>query len=383
MSTDAPIYLDYNATTPVDERVLEAMLPFLRTYHGNPSSAHAPGRTTLHAVHQARAQVAALIGAQPDEIVFTGGGSEADNLAIKGIAFSRLAARPHIVSVSAEHPAVLNTLAYLRARFGVQYDLAPVDRTGRVRPTDIAALIRPDTVLVTVMHANNEVGTVQPIPDIAAICRDHGMLLHVDAAQSVGKLPVDVNDLGADLLTIAGHKLYAPKGIGALYVRRGVILDPLVSGSGQEGGRRAGTENVAGMVALGVASSLAAHDLPTAQEHLRDLRDLLYAQLTSRVPLTLNGHPDLRLPNTLNVSFPGVWGQTILDSAPDVAASTGSACHSGLAEPSPVLSAMGIPTPVALGAVRLSLGRFTTRNEVLRAADLLANAWQTVSSIPA
>lgn len=367
-----PIYLDYNATSPVDPLVVEAMLPYLSERFGNASSAHEYGYEAQAAVHAARIQAAGLIGATPDEIVFTGGGSETDNLAIKGVVFAHLDRSPHVVTTSVEHPAVLNTLRYLQQRFGVRFTVLPVDEVGLLDPGVLRNALQPTTVLVTIMHANNEVGTIQPIARLSEVTREHGVALHIDAAQSTGKIPMDVNELGIDLLTIAGHKLYGPKGIGALYVRHGTRLDPLIHGSGQESGLRAGTENVASIVGLGRACELAAVELNRAHR-VTELRDLLHDLLAVRVPgLTLNGHPTERLPNTVNVSFPNVLGQAVLAYTPGVAASTGSACHSGATEPSPVLTAMGLPADRALGAVRLSLGRWSTREEIEQAADLLA-----------
>lgn len=380
---DKPIYLDYNATTPIDRRVLDALLPFLGEEFGNPSSAHPYGRRAHAAVEVARSQVAGLVGARADEIIFTGGGSETDNLAIKGALFANLADLPHVVATTIEHPAVLNTLAYLRHRFGIESTLASPDASGIVSPEAIRKAARSETRLITVMHANNETGTIQPIAEIAQVARDVGAFLHVDAAQSAGKVPIDVIRMGIDLLTIAGHKLYAPKGIGALYARRGVALDPLIHGSSQEGGRRAGTENVHGMVALGTACAIAQNDLGEA-ERVAALRDRLEGQLARAVPgLAINGDRVHRLPNTSNISFPGVPGAAVLAYAPEVAASTGSACHSGDASPSPVLTAMGLSADRALGAVRLSLGRMTTELEVDQAAAALVAAYYSAAGIPA
>ena len=368
-----PIYLDYNATTPIAREVADAMLPFLLEHFGNPSSSHAYGTAAHEAVDRARAQVAGLLGADPSEIVFTGAGSEANNLAIKGIAFANRERGDHLITSAVEHPAVINTCQYLVERFGYRLTVLPVDRYGRVDPDDVRRAIDPRTVLVTIMHANNEVGTLQPIAEIAVIARERGVPFHTDAAQSVGKVPTLVDELGVDLLTVVGHKLFAPKGIGALYVRRGTVLDSLVHGAGHEGGRRAGTENVPYMVALGTACALAGERLASGSaERTRALRDRLHERLLSGVPgLTLNGHPVQRLPNTLNVSFPGWDGEELLARTPGVAASTGSACHAGRTEPSGVLTAMGIERARALGAVRLSLGYQSTADEVDAAANAL------------
>jgi cysteine desulfurase len=373
MSDLRPIYLDYNATTPVDPRVVDAMLPYLAENFGNASSAHRYGYEARQAVEDARERVARLVGASPDEIIFTGGGSESDNLALKGTVLARLVPRPHVVASTIEHPAILNVLQYLRFRFGVDVTLVPVDEYGLVSVEAVQAAIRPQTVLLTIMFANNEVGTIQPIDSLGRLARESGILFHVDGAQAVGKVPIDVRQVPIDLLTIAGHKLHAPKGVGALFVRRGVSLDPVIHGGSQERGLRAGTENVASVVAIGVAAQLAREDMAVEEERLRELRDTLHDRLQRSVPgLALNGHPERRLPNTLNVSFPGVIGQAVLDLTPEVAASTGSACHSGATEPSSVLVSMGLPLERALGAVRLSLGRWTTEDDVHRAARSLA-----------
>jgi cysteine desulfurase len=377
--TPSPIYLDYNATTPVDPAVAALAGEHLRATFGNPSSAHQYGQIAQAAIGRGRAEVASQLGCAPDEVVFTGGGSESDNLAIKGVALAsraRDARCDHLITSAVEHPAVLNCCRWLVDRLGFRLTVLPVDGHGRVDPGDLARAIEPTTALVTIMHANNEVGTLQPIAEIARACRDRGRPLHTDAAQSVGKVPTRVDDLGVDLLAVAGHKLYAPKGIGALYVRAGTRLDSLVHGAGHENGRRAGTENTPYIAGLGRAAALCAAFLPTESERLRALRDRLHARLEAAISgLTLNGHPTERLPNTLNVSFPGVDGSQLLAATVDVAASTGSACHEGHTDPSPVLVAMGVPRERALGAVRLTLGRWSTDVEVDQAADALTAAW--------
>ncbi len=374
-----PIYLDYNATTPVDPAVADAMEPYLRERFGNPSSAHAYGRTARAAVDEARAQVAALLGAQPDEIVFTGGGSEASNHALKGVIFATVRdgsperfRTAHVITTTVEHPATLEPCAFLE-RLGCRVRRVPVDRQGRVDLDALRQALVGRPTLVSIMHANNEVGTLQPVREVAALARARGALVHTDAAQSVGKIPVDVNELGVDLLSVAGHKLYAPKGVGALFIRRGVRLEPLIHGAGHEGGRRAGTENVPYAVGLGVACALAQAQLPGSTERLRRLRDRLWNRLRAALGdrVVLNGPPDERLPNTLNVNFVGHAGGELLEAVPEVAASTGSACHAGTVTLSPVLRAMGVPPALGRGAVRLSVGRFTTEDEVDRAADLL------------
>jgi cysteine desulfurase len=370
-----PIYLDYNATTPVDPAVVEAMLPYLREHFGNPSSDHAYGERARRAVDAARAQLAGLVGAAPDEIVFTGGGSEADNLAIKGVAYAHRARGDHLITSAVEHPAVIEPLRFLE-RQGFRVTVVPVDHTGRVDPAAVAAALTERTILVSIMHANNEVGTLQPVREIAALAHARGALVHTDAAQTVGKVPVDLRALGVDLLTVAGHKLYAPKGVGALVVRRGVTLEPLIHGAGHEGGRRAGTENVPYLVGLGCAAELAARRLPEYQARVGALRDALHRAILARVPgAVLNGHPTERLPNTLSLGFPGLDAAALLAAIrAQVACSTGSACHAGHAAPSPVLLAMGREPALAAAALRLSLGWETTAAEVETAAQAIGAA---------
>jgi cysteine desulfurase len=377
-----PIYLDYNATTPVDPRVAEAILPYLvgglASGFGNPSSSHVYGRRAYLAVEEARNQVARILSCDAAEIVFTGAGSEADNLAIVGVAEAYRERGNHLITSQIEHPAVLNTCRYLEHR-GYRVTYLPVDGECRVQVADVARAITPETILITVMHSNNETGTLQPIAEISTLARSRGILVHTDAAQSVGKLPTRVDDLGVDLLTMVGHKLYAPKGIGALYVRSGVRLEPLIHGAGHESGRRAGTENVPSIVGLGKACEIALSSLLKEGERLGALRDRLTRKLASSVPgLARNGHPSEHLPNTVNVSFPGVDGEELLAATPSVAASTGSACHAGRTEPSAVLMAMGFSRERALGAVRLSVGRFTTEAEVDQAAEALVASWRSL-----
>jgi cysteine desulfurase len=372
-----PIYLDYNATTPLDPVVVEAMTATLRENFGNPSSSHAYGIRAREAVELARAQVAALLGCAPDEVVFTGGGSESDNHALKGVAEAHRDRGDHIITSQVEHPAVLNTCRWLE-RQGFRVTYLPVDRYGQVDPDDVARAITPKTILISIMHAQNEVGTIQPIAAIGEIARAHGVLFHTDAAQSVGKIPTRVDELKVDLLTVAGHKLYGPKGVGALFVRRGTKLAPFIHGAGHEAGRRAGTENVAGIVGLGEAGRIAGENLDETAARLQSLRDRLYQGLTTDVEgVYLNGHPTQRLPNTLNLSFEGLDGNTLLVALPEIAASTGSACHAGNTEPSAVLLAMGVPPALALGAVRFSLGRWTTAEEVNQVVSLLAERRRT------
>lgn len=371
-----PIYLDYNATTPIDPVVVEAMLPYLSEHFGNPSSSHSYGHAAHKAVDAARAQVAQLLGCTAKEITFTGGGSESDNLAIRGIALAYQNKGKHIITQITEHPGVLQTCHALERLHGFRVTYLPVDRSGRVSTEEVEAAIDDKTVLITIMHANNETGTLQPIAEIAKIARKHGVLFHTDAAQSVGKIPVRIEELGVDLLTVAGHKIYAPKGIGALYYRHDLKLEPVIYGGGQEGGRRAGTESVAHIVALGTACLLAQEHLSESQVRLRSMRDNLQMLIEQYIPygVHLNGHVTKRLPNTLNISVNGVIGEEILANTPEIASSTGSACHEGSTDPSPVLMAMGFSRERALGAMRLTLGRWSTEAEIEKAAILLAKS---------
>ncbi|MFH1603347.1 MAG: cysteine desulfurase family protein [Pseudomonadota bacterium] len=369
----APIYIDYNATTPVAAEVLEAMLPYLAERFGNPSSSHPCGRRAAEAVREAREAVALLLGAAANEIVFTGCATEANNLALLGVARALAGEKRHLVVSAVEHPAVIEPALHLQ-REGWDLSVIPVDAYGRVNPSDIAAALRPDTALVSIMHANNEVGTIQPVAEIAAITQARGILLHTDAAQSASKIPVNVTALDVDLLTLAGHKFYAPKGVGALYVRTGTPIKPIQFGADQEHGLRPGTENVPQMVGLGEAAKLARERLPAAMQRLRSLRDALHQRLAAAVPgLMLNGHPSERLPNTLHVSFPGIAGRELLSRVGGlVAASVGSACHSEADAVSGVLAAMGCDASRAAGAVRLSVGWMTTPEEIEAAAAALS-----------
>jgi len=359
------IYFDFNATTPLAPEVVAAMRPLLQDKFGNPSSLHWAGKPARAAIEQARGQVAAMLRCQTAEVVFTSGGTEANNHALKGVFFSPHGQTrpPHFVISSIEHPSVNKTCGFLE-RLGASVTRVPVDRYAQVDPEDVRRAIRPDTALVSVMHANNEVGTIQPINEIAQIAHEHRALMHSDAAQTVGKLLVDVNSLGVDLLTVAGHKLYAPKGVGALFIRQGVDLESCLHGAGHEAGRRAGTENVLEIMGLGAACELAGCWIDRPDMAL--LRDHFWQCLRERFGqrVALNGHSERRLPNTLNVSFPGRLGHELLSELSDVAASTGSACHAGSHEMSPVLRAMGVPESIGLGAIRFSLGRTSTRAEV-------------------
>ncbi|AHE99623.1 cysteine desulfurase [Thioalkalivibrio paradoxus ARh 1] len=371
------IYLDHNASTPIAAPVARVMQDLIRDAFGNPSSPHWAGRPARAAVETGRRQVAELLGCAPEEIVFTSGGSEANNLALKGLYFARRPTRAQIITTAVEHPAITEPCRFLES-LGVRIVRLPVDPTGRIDPEDLRCAITTDTLLVSVMHANNEVGSVQPIAECAAIAREHGVPFHTDAAQSVGKIATRVDDLGVDLLSVAGHKFQAPKGVGALYLRTGTALEPLIHGAGHERGLRAGTESALLAAALGAAAELA-RDLEPIERvrELRDrLRDSLAAAMGERV--VFHGARDAMLPNTLSVSFAGVTGSEVLAALDGVAASTGSACHSGVIELSPVLRAMGVPPEIGQGTVRFSLGRDTTDDEITEVAErLIREPWKT------
>jgi cysteine desulfurase NifS/selenium donor protein len=369
------IYLDYNATTPVDQEVAQAVKPYLYEHFGNPSSAHGFGSETKLAVEKARRQVASLINCQPGEIIFTSGGSESNNYAIKGYAFANRHRGNHIITTAIEHPAVTEVCRYLEGK-GFEVTYLPVDGYGLVDPAILEAAITPDTILITVMHANNEIGTIEPIGEIATIARRHRIAFHTDAAQSVGKHPVDVRELSADMLTIAGHKLYAPKGVGALYVRDGIVLEKLIHGADHEQNRRAGTENVAEIAGLGKACEIAGRDLKKNIAHLRKMRDLLYQQLAEQIrDVRLNGHPELRLSNTLSLSFRNMEANILLSEMEmkGIAASAGAACHTDSVDLSPVLTAIGLESEYAMGTIRFSVGRNTTADEIGRASQIIAS----------
>jgi len=381
MSGVDPIYLDHNATTPVLPEVVDAMLPYLREHFGNPSSSHVYGQRAQQAVARARAQVATLLGCDDDEVIFTSGGTEANNLAIRGVT-EACGERRHVVTSAIEHPATERPCRWLE-RHGWRVTRTGVDRHGMARLDEARAAIGGDTALVTVMHSNNETGVLQPIAEIARIARAHGAIVHTDAAQSVGKVTIDVRPLGVDLLSVAGHKLYAPKGVGALYVKRGTPLHPFALGAGHESGLRPGTENVASIVGLGMACEIAGCDMQPTSAAMRRLSDELWAHLETSVPgIQLNGDRALRLPNTLNVRFPGVTGDAVLAAAPEIAASTGSACHAGRESASAVVLAMGVAPDEAIGSVRLTLGRGTTEDDVMRAAESLVRSWRGLAANP-
>jgi len=374
------IYLDYNATTPIAPSVVEAMLPFLNEHFGNPSSGHALGRACHEAIEDARYQVASALGVDREEIVFTSGGTEANNLALKGVLLGQPpSVGGHLIISSLEHPAIVEPARFLE-RWGYDLSVVPCDSRGLVDPDEVARAIRPDTRLVSIMHANNEIGVIEPIREIAAVCRSHNVLVHTDAAQTLGKIRVAAAELDVDLLTIAGHKLYAAKGVGALYVRSGVHLEPVLHGAGHERGLRPGTENTASIVGLGKACEMAAKAAPEGQAQLGRLRDRLYELLCEGVgaPLKINGEGAPRLPNTLSVVFPGVNAGSMLARASEICASTGAACHSGSSSRTATLAAIGLSEEEARGAMRLSCGWSTSIDEIERAASLLIEAWEAL-----
>jgi cysteine desulfurase NifS/selenium donor protein len=377
-----PVYLDYNATTPVDPEVAEAMEPFLRTWFGNPSSIHSYGIQTRMAVEQSRRQVAELLGAQPSEIIFTSGGTESNNLAIQGAARALRSRGNHIITTAVEHPAVLEVCRFLEKE-GFIITRVGVDAFGLTDPEEVLRAIRPETILISVMHANNEVGSLQPVAAIGRLARERGILMHCDAAQSAGKIPVDVQELNVDLLSLAGHKLYAPKGVGALYIRQGVQIEKILFGADHEQNRRPGTENVLEIVGLGKACELAKRKLTEYAGHMADMRDLLQELILEAVPAArVHGHQVERLPNTLSIGFPGIEAATLLGAMPEVAASAGAACHSDQVTVSGVLSAMGVPVEIAMGTIRLSTGRFNTEEEIRQAAGIIINSVRSLSHDP-
>ena len=377
-----PVYLDYNGTTPHDPKVIEAMRPFMETQFGNPSSSHWYGIAPRRAVETARAQVASILNCETEEILFTSGGTESNNHAIKGIARLLKDRGNHIITSEIEHPAVLEVCNILESE-GFCITRLPVDKTGIVRVSDVAKAIRKDTILITIMHANNETGSLQPIEAIGQLAHENNIIMHTDAAQSVGKIPTDVKKMNVDLMSVAGHKIYAPKGIGALYIRKLLVLEPFCHGAGQENGRRAGTENVIEIVGLGKACEIAKQDLEQNMAHMKSLRDRLHDGLIAKIDgVRLNGNADLRLPNTLNLSFFNLEANRILEEIGlEVAASAGAACHSGIVKISHVLTAMGVPEDWAKGTVRFSTGRMTTESEIDRTVDAVIKAVQKLKRI--
>lgn len=368
-----PVYLDYNATTPIDPAVAEAMMPFIHNHFGNPSSSHLFGNEAKRAVEKARKQVAEMLGCGVDEIIFTSGGSESNNFAIRGVAFANRNKGNHIITSSVEHPAVTEVCSFLE-RNGFKVTYLPVDEYGMVDPQSVIDSITPQTILITIMHANNEVGTIQPVSEIGKIAREHEIFFHSDCAQSVGKIPVRVDELNVDLLSIAGHKFYAPKGIGALYIRSGVKLEKLIYGADHEMNLRAGTENVIEIVGLGEASRIVSEKLNLFSDHLKKMRDRTEAGLKNKIPdLRVNGHPSERVPNTLSVSFRGLEANTIVSELVNVAVSAGAACHSDSVDISPTLKAMNVPEEDAMGTIRISTGKYTTPEEVEFAVEEIAS----------
>jgi cysteine desulfurase len=368
------IYLDYNATTPIAREVAEAMVPIIYDNFGNPSSAHPIGKRAKKALEKARVQISKVLGCEADEIIFTSGGTESNNMVLKSVAWTLRNKGKHIITTKIEHPSIFNAVLFLMEG-GYDVTFLPVDTHGCLDPDEVKKAIQKNTILITVMHANNETGTIQPIADISDIAREHGILFHTDAAQSVGKIETNVHELGVDFLSIAGHKLYAPKGVGALYIRNGVEIEPFLHGGGQEMGLRSGTENIVHNVGLGMACELIVDHLFDDISRLRGLRDKLHNQISLAISeVVLNGHPEKRLPNTLFLSFPGIAGEEILKEIPDLCASTGAACHDQSVQLSHVLGAMGVSREVGMGAIRLSLGRPTTEAEVDEAAALLIEA---------
>jgi cysteine desulfurase len=372
---DLPIYLDYNGTTPHAPEVIDAMRPFLETDFGNPSSGHWYGIGPKKAVMEARAQVAGLLGCTAAEVLFTSGGTESNNQALKSIAGARYAKGAHLITSSIEHPAILEVCSFMEDH-GFSVTILPVDTDGLVDPADVAAAIRTETIMISIMHANNEVGTIQPIGEIAMMARKRGILMHTDAAQAVGKIPTRVDALGVDLLSVAGHKIYAPKGIGALYIRDGIESAIFCHGAGQESGRRAGTENVLGIVGLGKACEIAGLDLARNADHMRAMRDRLEAGLTQALAdIRFNGHREKRLPNTCSISFRGLEANRLLEEIGlDVAASAGAACHADQVEISHVLRAMQVPEQWAKGTLRFTTGRYTTAGGIDRALEVIVAA---------
>jgi cysteine desulfurase len=372
------IYLDHNASTPVDPEVADAVRSVLRTNFGNPSSGHEIGLRARASMEKARLQLAEFIGASPGEVVFTSGGTESNNLAIIGTALKKK--KGHLITSLIEHPSVMNPCRHLEAMgFGCTY--AGVDPDGRVIVEDIRKAIRKETFLITIMHANNETGVLQPVEEIGALAREKGISIHTDAAQTVGKIPVNVDNLNVDMLTVATHKFYGPKGIGALYMRKGVELSPLLFGAGHEKGLKPGTENVPGIAGLGKACEMAGAYMKERTSHTKRLTGMLYARLRELIPgLRLNGHETLRLPNTLNICIPGVDSSNLLEGIKDsVAASSGSACHAGERKPSAVLMAMGVSETDAMSSIRLSTGKDTIEEEIREAVEIIAKAVQTLS----
>ena len=376
-----PIYLDYNATTPHDPEVVEAMRPFFEEEFGNPSSSHYYGTQPKQAVIKARAQIAALLNCRSEEIIFTSGGTESNNFAIKGCAQAFRHKGNHIITSQIEHPAVIEVCHFLKST-GYEVTYLPVDEFGLIQIEDVKAALKSETILISIMHTNNEVGSAQPIEEISKLAKKHDIVFHTDAAQSIGKIPVEVKKLGVDLLSIAGHKAYAPKGVGALYIRQGLAPAKLMHGAGQEMAVRPGTENVLEIVGLGMACEIAGRDLEKNMTHMRTMRDRLFEGIKNEGDqVKLNGHPQKRLPNTLSISFLGLEANRILDAiGTEVAASAGAACHSGTVQISAVLKAMHVPLEWAKGTLRLTTGRMTTAADIDKAVEVICAAVKNLKS---
>jgi len=371
--SDSLIYLDHNATTPVDPEAVKAMMPYLQKEFGNPSSNYSLGQRAKEGVEHARQEIASLLKCQPNEVIFTSGGSESNNLVLKGLIDLKNPEKSHVITCAVEHPAILNPALFLM-ELGVEVTILPVDSLGQVDPKDVHDAILPNTTLITIMLANNETGTLQPIQKISRIAQEHGIAVHTDAAQAIGKIEVDVNELGVDFLTVAGHKLYGPKGIGALYIRKNRDITPLIHGAGQESGKRAGTENIILAAGLSTACRIAKKKFKDNFQKMEMFRNRLQKLLFEGLEgLVLNGHPEERLPNTLNVSVPGLEGNRILEGLPTIMASTGAACHDQTVKLSHVLSAMAVPPEIGMGALRLSVGRSNTMDQIEEAAQLIIN----------
>jgi len=371
---EKPIYLDYNATTPIDSEVIDAMTPFIKEHFGNPSSSHYYGQITKKAVDKARKQVANFLNCSTNEIIFTSGGTESNNFAIKGTAFALIKKGNHIITSKIEHPSVLETCKFLEAK-GFEITYMPVNETGLVNIIDVERAIKPSTILITIMHSNNETGSIQPIEQISELVKKHDIVFHTDAVQSAGKIPINTDKLGVDLLSIAGHKIYAPKGIGALYIKQGIVLEKLIHGAGQEGKRRAGTENVLEIVGLGMACEIALRDFDKNVSNMKLTRDRLYNKLREKISyIRLNCDLENCLPNTLNISIKDINSNQLIDKIKNhLAVSSGAACHSGMTEVSYVLKALNVLDEWAKGTLRFSTGKMTTIDEIDNAADIIIN----------
>lgn len=366
-----PIYLDYNATTPIAPEVADAMIPYLKGFFGNPSSSHFYGQEGKVAVEKARKQVASLLNCDTNELIFTSGGSESNNYALKGYAFANQEKGKHIITSSIEHPAITEVCKYLETQ-GFEVTYLPVDGTGRVQLSDVKNAIRPETILISIMYANNEVGTLQPVSEISKLAKENNIVVHSDCAQAVGKVPVNIEELGVDLLTVAGHKLYGPKGIGALYIREGINLQKMIHGADHERNLRAGTENVLEIVGLGTAAELAMKNEQERVEHEKELILLLKSNLSQLSDVQFNGNADFCLPNTLSASFKNLQANEILGRLKNVAASAGAACHTNSISVSATLEAMQVPLEYAMGTIRFSVGRYTTIAEIdLASKDII------------